>query len=145
MHTRPFFFGLFGGFALLAVYFSVLTTISGWTFAWVQFDDTWAWIIALSAGFGVQIALYTHIRNTQHAALGRVVTVSGTTSTVAMISCCAHYAVQILPFLGATGIATLAGMYQTELFILGIFSNLAGIVYLLHKGGIVRLQYAQTH
>lgn len=142
---RPIIFGVVGGLALLALYFTILTAISGWRFAWVQFDDTWQWIIALAAGFGLQIGLYTHLRARHRAGSGKIAAVSGTTSTVAMISCCAHYAVNILPFLGATGIATFAGIYQTELFLIGIASNLAGIFYLLNKGGFIRIQYDTAH
>jgi len=50
-----------------------------------------------------------------------------------MISCCAHYLVNILPIIGISGLAVFIGQYQTELFIAGALSNLLGITYLANK------------
>ena len=55
---------------------------------------------------------------------------TGTTSSVAMVSCCTHYLVNLLPVLGATGLMSIVGQYQIELFWFGIASNLAGIAYI---------------
>jgi Cu+-exporting ATPase len=57
-----------------------------------------------------------------------MVAVSGGTSTAAMISCCTHYLVNLLPVLGATGIASFVGQYQVQLFWVGLAFNLAGIL-----------------
>ena len=64
---------------------------------------------------------------------GEVLDVSGTTSTVAMVSCCTHYIVNLLPVLGSTGLVVFVSQYQVQLFWLGIISNLAGISYMLYK------------
>jgi Cu+-exporting ATPase len=61
---------------------------------------------------------------------GKVVAVSGTTSTAAMISCCAHYLTNILPVVGAAGAVALVAQYQIELFWFGLACNLAGILYM---------------
>ena len=61
---------------------------------------------------------------------GKVVAVSGTTSTAAMISCCAHYLTNILPVVGAAGAVALVAQYQIELFWFGLAANLAGIMYM---------------
>ncbi len=120
---------------LLAVYFSVLTLVSGWGFAQSQFGDFWYFIVSLAIGFGVQIALYQYIKRMVHTrqGMGKVVGVSGATSTAAMISCCAHYLVNLLPILGVTGLVTFAAQYQVKLFWVGIFFNLAGIVYMANR------------
>ena len=120
---------------LLAVYFSVLTLVSGWGFAQSQFGDFWYFIVSLAIGFGVQIALYQYIKQRVHGGrgMGKVVGVSGATSTAAMISCCAHYLVNLLPILGVTGLVTFAAQYQVKLFWVGIFFNLAGIVYMANR------------
>jgi Cu+-exporting ATPase len=96
-----------------------------------QFAQFWPFVIALAVGFGVQVGLYTFLRNAVHAAhgSGKVVAVSGTTSGAAMVSCCAHYLVNLLPALGATGLITLVGQYQVELFWFGLAANAAGIGY----------------
>ena len=122
--------GLAGTMILLAIYLSVLTLVSGWSFTTQQLVQFWPYIMALSAGFGIQVGLFAYLRRAAHmAASGKVVAATGTTSGVAMVSCCAHYLVNLLPALGATGLVSLIGSYQIELFWLGIAANLAGIAY----------------
>jgi len=131
---KPVIKGIFASIILLSVYFTALTLISGWNFAKIQFDDNWYWIIALSIGYGIQIALFTYLRALHRAKVSaKVVAASGTTSTAAMISCCAHYLVNILPVIGISGAVAIIGQYQIELFWLGIISNLAGIAYMTKK------------
>ena len=131
--ARPWEIGSLAFAILLAIYFGVLTLVSGWTFTVSQFSEFWYFIVPLAAGFGLQVALFTRLRHVVHqsAADSRtVVAASGTTSTAAMISCCAHYLVNIAPVLGATGLVTFAAQYQVEFFWLGIAFNLAGIAFI---------------
>lgn len=121
--------GLLGASALLLLYFSLLTALSGWAFTLDQFREFWPYIVALATGFGVQIGLFTHLHRTMHAAPGKVVATTGTTSGLAMLSCCTHYLVTLLPALGATGLVGFVGEYQVELFWFGLMANLAGILY----------------
>jgi Cu+-exporting ATPase len=118
--------------ALLAVYFGALTAISGWKFTAEQFADYWYYILPLAAGFGLQLALYMRLREVLHGAgAGRgMLAASGTTSTAAMVSCCAHYLMNVAPVLGATGLVTFAAQYQVEFFWVGIAFNAAGIAFI---------------
>ena len=61
---------------------------------------------------------------------GTMVATSGTASTAAMVSCCAHYLVNVAPVLGATGLVAFASQFQVELFWFGLLFNLAGIAYI---------------
>lgn len=133
--TKPILYGVLASTILLGVYFMVLILVSGWSFTQEQFIDYWYFVVSLAVGFGVQIALYQYIKSLVHGGqgMGKVVGVSGTTSTVAMISCCAHYLVNLVPILGVTGIATFAMQYQVKLFWIGIFFNIAGIVYMVNR------------
>jgi len=128
---RPIQFGTGALVLLLAIYFGVVSLISGVDFAFEQFATFWYFIMPLALGFGIQVGLYTYLKNLvgQHGASGKVVAVSGTTSTAAMVSCCAHYLVNILPILGVTGFLTIVAEYQIELFWLGLAFNAAGIMY----------------
>jgi len=128
-------YGVLASMLLLGVYFAVLTLVSGWGFAQSQFSDYWYFIVSLIVGFGVQFALYQYIKGLVHAVkgMGKVVGVSGTTSTVAMISCCAHYLVNIVPILGVTGLATIATQYQVEIFWIGLGFNAFGIAFIVNK------------
>jgi len=130
--ARPAGFGTLAFVLLLAVYFGVLTLVSGWKFTVSQFNDFWYYIVPLGAGFGLQVALYTRLRQVVHQSResGAVMAASGTTSTAAMISCCAHYLVNIAPVLGATGLVTFAAQYQVEFFWIGLAFNVAGIAFI---------------
>ena len=132
---RPIQFGTGAFVLLLAIYFGVVSLISGMNFALEQFAKFWYFIVPLALGFGIQVGLYTYLKNLvgQHGASGKVVAVSGTTSTAAMVSCCAHYLANILPILGVTGFLTVVGEYQVELFWLGLAFNAAGILYVASK------------
>ncbi len=127
--------GFVSSVLMLAIYFGIVTSISGRYFALNQFVENWYFLVSLAAGFGIQIALYQYIKGLVHMGLGigKVVGVSGTTSTAAMVSCCAHYLVNILPILGVTGLVVFVAQYQTELFWVGIFFNIIGIGYMVDK------------
>lgn len=124
--------GILATAGLLAAYFLIVTVVSDWALAFDQFLSFWYFILSLAIGFGVQIGLYTYLRGAIHShhASGKVVAVSGTTSTVAMVSCYAHYLANILPVIGAAGLITLVGQYQVELFWVGLAANASGIVYI---------------
>lgn len=127
-------FGAGAAAGLLAFYFGLLAALSGWTFTVEQFQQYWPFIVLLAIGFGVQVALFVYLRHVIHgSASGKVVAVTGTTSGAAMVSCCTHYLVNLLPVLGVTGFVSLVGQYQIELFWLGLASNLAGIAYIGHR------------
>ena len=135
MLAKPFQLGTLAFMLMLAIYFGVVSLISGRNFAIEQFAEFWYFIVALALGFGIQVGLYTYLKNLvgQHGMSGKVVAASGTTSAAAMVSCCAHYLVNILPILGVTGILTLVAQYQIELFWLGLAFNVAGILYIVPK------------
>ena len=140
---RSILLGIVGMTTLLGVYFVVLTAVSGWEFTLSQFLDFWYFIVSLAAGFGVQIGLYSYLRKAVQSMdmSAKVVAVSGTTSTAAMISCCAHYLTNIFPIIGAAGAIALVAQYQVELFWFGLACNLAGIIYMGKR--IVR--FSQVH
>jgi len=124
--------GLAATLGLLGIYFSVLGLLSGWRFTMMEFGTFWPYITALAVGFGIQVGLFLFLHRSVHAAhrTGRVVAATGSSSGIAMLSCCTHYLVNLLPMLGATGLASLAGQYQVELFWVGLAANLAGIAYM---------------
>ena len=132
---KPVSFGILASGLLLGVYFAVLTLVSGWSYVQNQFSDFWYFIISLAIGFGIQIGLYTYLRSLikgMHGE-GKILGVTGATSTAAMVSCCTHYLANLLPILGTAGIVTFAAQYQVELFWVGLLFNLGGILYIANK------------
>jgi Cu+-exporting ATPase len=122
--------GIGAALALLVLYFGLLSVLSGWDFTRDEFARYWPYIVALATGFGVQVSLFVLLRRlvqAKHA--GKIVAVTGGASGAAMVSCCSHYLVNLLPALGATGLVTLVGEYQVELFWVGIAANALGVAY----------------
>lgn len=132
---RPFVFGALAAGILLVIYFGALTLVSGWSFAVVQFAQFWYYILLLAVGFGIQVGLFIRLRQIigQAGQSGAVMATSGTASTAAMVSCCAHYLATVAPVLGATGLVTFATQFQVELFWVGLLFNFAGIVFIGDK------------
>ncbi len=130
--VRAFALGALGTVALLAIYFATLGAVSGVAYALDQFATFWPYVVALAAGFGIQVGLFSWLHRVVHAAhgSGKVVAASGTTSGVAMVSCCAHYLVNLLPALGAAGLVTFVAQYQIALFWVGLLANVLGIAYM---------------
>ena len=126
--------GFLATLALLVIYVTIVSFVSGWDFAQMQFSKFWYFIITLAVGFGTQVGLYTYLKNAiKQNASPRVLAVSGTTSTAAMISCCAHYLVNLLPILGAVSFITVISEYQVQLFWVGLAFNFAGIAYMANR------------
>ena len=116
---------------LLGIYFTVLALLSGGAYAADQFGDFWHYIVPLAAGFGVQVGLFVRLRqvltHAHHA--GAVTAASGGTSTIAMLSCCAHYIANVAPTLAATGFITFAAEFQIAFFWVGMLFNIGGIAF----------------
>lgn len=141
-------FGTLAFGLLLGAYFALLTSVSGWSFTVTQFSDFWYYILPLGAGFGLQVALYSRLRQLLHASAPTraVMATTGTTSSVAMVSCCAHYLVNVAPLLGATGLVAFASQYQVEFFWVGLAFNAVGVAFIGRRLWNASKEHAQcTH
>ncbi|NOX33705.1 MAG: hypothetical protein GXP56_08190 [Deltaproteobacteria bacterium] len=135
----PYIKGGLAALAIIGFYLGLLTLTSDWYFAKVQFEEYRVWILLLAAGLGIQVFLYSilrqHIKNMKIKGAGKTVAVSGGVSTAGMAACCAHYLVTVLPVIGVpfvtTAIASLE-QYQALFFLAGVISNVFGILYMLH-------------
>lgn len=132
----PLLFGALSGTGLVGIYFLVMIWGTGsLEGAFEQLAHFKYWITALVLGLGMQVALYTYLRQC-HKPVGLesgVTATSGVTSTVAMIACCAHHLTDLLPIIGLTVLATVLSRYQEWLLAVGVFSNLAGIAFTAYQ------------
>ena len=103
--VKPLSWGTLAFVLMLGVFIGVVGFVSGLEFMLEQFADFRYFILALALGFGVQVGLYSFLRQLVglEGAPRKMVAATGTTSTAAMVSCCAHYLVNVLPVLGVTG------------------------------------------
>lgn len=135
--TKILFKALIAIVLLLLFYFVIVSAISGWKFALSQFESYWYFLVSLALGFGIQIGLYSYlkqlVKNSSMDMSGKTVAVTGTTSTLAMISCCAHYLANIVPILGIAGALSIIAQYQVKIFWIGLAFNIFGIVFISNK------------
>lgn len=54
-----------------------------------------------------------------------------TTSTIAMVACCAHHVTDVLPILGLTAAATFLAQYRIAFMLVGLGTTLIGILMML--------------
>ena len=126
--------GFIAGVSLLAIYAGILTLAQGTQHALEQAASLWYWLLALIAGFGIQVGLFSFIRQSlreRHKSLTGGLATSGGVSAGSMVACCVHHLSEALPFLGLAGVAAFLTSYQVIFLILGILSNAVGITFML--------------
>lgn len=120
---------------LLLFYALTMRLLAGsWDAGWWQFRQLWYLMVPLAIGFGVQIGLFSYIKSLAKQGISKgMMAASSTTSGLGMIACCAHHAVDIAPFLGLSALSLWLTAYQKSLLVVGIISNLIGIIYLAKR------------
>jgi len=139
----PLWAGIAGILFLSGLYFGLVSWAESPQHAVQLFwDERWI-VIPIILGFGVQAALYTILKKrlfVYMASIGSsdamtpatgVMGAGGTTSTVAMVACCAHHVTDVLPILGLTAAATFLAEYQTAFMLVGLGTTLIGIAVML--------------
>ncbi len=129
--------GLAGVFLLTGLYFGFMSWAEGFkTAREVFWSDRWI-VIPIVTGFGIQVALYAILKFRLFVPVsttgpsGALMGASGTTSTVAMLACCAHHVTDVLPILGLTAAATFLGRYRLAFMGAGLGMTLIGIIVML--------------
>ncbi|MFC1491301.1 hypothetical protein ACFLQ0_01775 [Nitrospinota bacterium] len=131
----PLLIGAAGATVLPAIFFGILAWGNSFDHALEQFSEIWYWISLLTVGFGIQLGLFTHVKIHVHEKIAGAtaeVAASGGISTGSMVACCAHYLTNVLPLLGLSAAAVFLTKYQTSFLLLGVFSNLIGITFMLY-------------
>ncbi|MBI4441193.1 hypothetical protein HY639_03425 [Candidatus Woesearchaeota archaeon] len=122
------YWGAFAGALLFLFYVGILTSFNSFDHALEQLHSTWYYIVPLIIGFGTQVALYMHLRRAKCASAS--VATSGGASAGSMVACCAHHAIDVLPFFSAS-VGLFIVQYQPFLMMLGVLSNIMGISFML--------------
>jgi len=123
-----------GSLSLFIIYFSILSIANSFKHAIDQFIQMWYWVSLLVIGFGIQVGLYSFIRNSMKQKLAGAATevaASGGISTGSMIACCAHHLSDVLPIIGLSAAALFLDRFQTLFIVVGVLSNLIGINMML--------------
>ncbi|MBA4180574.1 MAG: hypothetical protein C0506_08310 [Anaerolinea sp.] len=122
--------GLVGAGLLLGMYLGIISLAQGWAHAREQLaTDRW-FVGAVTAGFGIQVAMFVYLR-ALHARSNPGAMAAGTgTSTAAMLACCAHHLADALPLIGMSGAAVFLNDFKEPIMWTGIVMNGLGISYL---------------
>lgn len=126
--------GALGLIVLFLIVIAIVLTNSSYEFALSEVKRLWYWVLLLSAGFGLQLGLFAHIRqavNQKLTAAKAELAASGAVSSGSMVACCSHALVALLPFLGVSAAATFLARYQLSFLLLGLFSNLLGVTVMI--------------
>lgn len=144
LRIGPLTWGAMAFTAMMALYFGILTLVSGWSFALGQFSQYWYYTSLLAAGFAVQVGLFVRLRElvAGGSGTGTVMATSGTTSAAAMVSCCTHYLVNLVPILGAASLVNFVSQYQVQFFWIGLAFNAAGIAYIGKRLAVAAKEHA---
>jgi hypothetical protein len=130
--------GLIGASFLTGLYFGIVSWAESSQHAAEFFwQDRWI-VVPIILGFGVQVGLYTVLKkrlfigglapataNTSPSAM--MTGAGGTTSTVAMVACCAHHVTDVLPIVGLTAASAFLAQYRTAFMLVGLGTTLIGI------------------
>src|SRR5574338_713336 len=129
--------GFLGALFLTGLYFGIVSWAESPEHALEFFwQDRWI-VIPIILGFGVQVALYVILKKRLFVPVasvgpsGMLTGAGGTTSTIAMVACCAHHVTDVLPILGLTAAATFLAQYRTTFMLVGLATTLVGIVFML--------------
>ena len=130
--SNAILYGVLAGLGLLVFYISIISIFQGFYFAILNLRSLWYLVLPLAAGFGIQIGIYSSIRHS--AMMNAQVAASGGMSGGAMIACCSHFLLNIIPIAGFSGLATVLAGYQKGFLGLGLIANVIGIIMLAnHK------------
>ena len=127
--------GLIGAAILLGLYLGIISLAQGVEHAFGQLSADAVFVGLIAAGFGTQVALFAELRAVdRHHRAAAAVTAAGTgTSTAAMLACCAHHLVDLLPLVGLSAAAVFLNAYRTPLFLVGIGMNVIGIIVIARQ------------
>ncbi len=131
--------GVLGSLGLFAFYYLTLLVVTGDpTHPLTQMKSSQPWMSLLILGFGIQVGLYSLLKNGVSFRLNRqdkqgatVITGTGATvSGLSMAACCAHHLADLIPILGFSGAALFLTEYQEEFLIFGVIANSLGLIYM---------------
>lgn len=112
-------------------YVAVVGGASGLDHLTEQARIDWYYLVAIVAGFGIQVALLTelHRRRAAHRVEHVASGAGAGASTVGMVACCAHHLADLAVIAGVSGAAAFLIDYRVELMLAGIAVNALGVTF----------------
>ncbi len=120
-------YGTLASLLLLGFYVEINYLTGGFEAVYWNLRNYIEYIAIIDFGFGIQVALFTHIRQygrSCNALAGTSVTGSS------MVACCLHHVTDFIPFIGVG-----AGLFLSQLteifFMIGAASSIVGVAWML--------------
>lgn len=133
MKRKGAIWGVLGGTGIVLVFYSVQALgMQSFFGPYYFFQKNWYFISPLIILFAVQVGLWKKMQEIVKISRAPI-TASGGVSTGAMIACCMHNFVGILPIVGISGLAVFFSAYQNYVFVISILFSGGGLVYMIYK------------
>ncbi|MBS3163521.1 hypothetical protein J4427_02420 [Candidatus Woesearchaeota archaeon] len=116
---------------VIGINFLVLYSLNFPAMAVSQIKKYFLLLVLLITGFGVQIGLFTYLKH-KSVVCSATSMASGGISSISMILCCSHYALNIFPFMSASLASSLA-KYTLQILLFGLLANAVGIYFMVKK------------
>ena len=129
MSGRALRAGLLAALLLAAFYAGVVGGASGLSHLRSQARADWYYLVAIVAGFSVQVTLLVELRqrHRRHQLAGRAAATGAGASGVGMVACCAHHLADLAPIIGVSGAAAFLTDYRVPFMLAGIAVNAVGV------------------
>jgi len=136
MNARPhgvspasFFVGTLAAGALLALYVGLISLAQGIDHAIYQLRADLPFVLAIALGFGVQVGLFAelHATHARGRRTGALTAAGAGAGAAAMLACCSHHLVDVLPLVGLSAATVVLNDYRAPLLAISLGMNALGI------------------
>lgn len=126
----PIAVGLAGAIFIVGLYLGLISLAQGPDHAVYQLRVDLPFVLAVATGFGIQIGMFAELRSirSRHRAAGALSVASAGAGSAAMLACCAHHLVDVVPLVGLSAATIALNDYRTPLMVVSLGINALGIV-----------------
>jgi hypothetical protein len=135
MSLASLFVGALATAGLVALYLGLISLAQGFDHAIYQLRADLPFVAAVALGFGIQVGLFAELRATHSRSRrsGAMTAASAGAGGAAMLACCAHHLVDVLPLIGLSAATVFLNDYRAPLAALSLGMNALGIALLGRK------------
>jgi hypothetical protein len=129
MSLASLFVGALATAGLVALYLGLISLAQGFDHAIYQLRADLPFVAAVALGFGIQVGLFAELRATHSRSrgLGTMTAAGAGAGGAAMLACCAHHMVDVLPLVGLSAATVFLNDYRAPIVALSLGMNVLGI------------------
>lgn len=136
--------GAAGAVLLVALYLGLISLAQGPDHAIYQLRADLPFVLAIALGFGIQVGLFADLRaiHSRHRGSQALTAASAGAGSAAMLACCAHHLVDVLPLVGLSAATVFLNDYRPLLVAFSLGMNALGIAIISRQLVTARRQCA---